>query len=453
MLEGLKMNELRNLAKVFAFGTLPRKKDEAIETIEIELNSYAVIEGLTSKDVIQLIDFTLQGALTSFEELDEKKRELNTLKLEAKGSNKPTGNDKKLVNIINNTDASNELCITSDDFTTNAEQKDTRNVSKQVNEEDTLELFKMESEATGVMFNLIKEINKENVANKNYDVEPFAVLEEALKTVEMCYPSENALNKKYFLALRNAINIQLTEYDHTPADVLLVEVLEDGEYRVFVNGKCYTQQQIIKVYNDEQNAQKQIFINNAMMNKPATPKQLSILTNSIRKVSPELQKEIQEVFKSEFKSMLVVKLLIDKIFSNAEPTENQIKFAKKLKQLGFKTFNAMKTSKDYKEYIDQYANQFAYKNLKTSLSNFCGLNIDDTSFIGMSEERIKELSYKVNKVGGVLGLVYKFTNDNVFNLIDKISSMSAIEQLNLQQACLTKDMTHAKTILKFDSEN
>lgn len=428
LLNAKTVKELRTIGKVLQIPTANLKKAELVGELISTIGSYEITESVTICECH--INAIISGEITTFDKFFEVVENISEVANEIRKE-------------INNATVQ-ELCVTSDDFDNQADRRvtDARVKVSEVTDKEVKALFNTSDNARSLIYAKIKGLKEEYKEQKVYDYNHFSVLECAVGFVG------NILNEQinpYFFAFRNAMQEKFNDL------LLKVEYYDDNTFTVFADEKSYNQDDIANLYNEEQKAMQQLYFNNWKMQQPVSLKQLEIIMNNATKFGDEyLGKRITKLLQNvQGSNMLIAEMIINDIFAQSPPSEKQLALIKKMKAKGIKPNVEIKTSKDASTFIDNNIASYSKLNLKSQLS-LHGINVSDEKIASLDDDKVKKYSAKLSNIGAIVGLAFKFTQTNLFDLIEKIAEMNNMELLTLQTACLTQDIEHAKQILKYN---
>lgn len=249
----------------------------------------------------------------------------------------------------------------------------------------------------------------------------------------------------------NILKIVLDELRQSDRIIDIAYILTFGQpqgqedYR----GTCqYSNEQILSEYDKEQNARRDFAINNAMMCKPPSIAQLSALAKCIEIVSnvPELIEVLEELKDTECSlsaTSLDVKMAIEKGYnslSNTKPTKGQIKFMDSIVASGISYGNNVpNTYGKARDFITNSMPLFNRKCLVRDLQAQGVKGLELSTIESFDDNKVKDYVYKAKKLANVLGMTFSYYKENIWTLIDKLSSAKPSELLNIQRACMTKN--------------
>lgn len=237
----------------------------------------------------------------------------------------------------------------------------------------------------------------------------------------------------------------------------------------------YSETQILNKYDYEQNALREFRINNKLASQKPSDKQINAFVKSIdalknitapivvedldencdiieKKVAPKIPANIIEQInlaiqestklKVNFnKSALDVKLRIEanyNVLGNCPPSFNQSNFISAMMKLGCPKAT-IKTYAEAKQYIANNSSSYNRKKLVRDLTKE-GINgINEKTLENMSDDRIYDYSKKLKNVAGFVGSAFAYSGINIWELLDKLSTIQPSQLLSIQKACISKD--------------
>lgn len=316
--------------------------------------------------------------------------------------------------------------VTQEDYDSSP-AKETYEVTNDYNV-GTLDVDFFTQDIRSAIFAELSAINKKYSNLKMYDIEPIAKLKEAMTEL--------------------GLQDRLVDFALT---CLPSKIRECYDIKSITRSDLNS---IIECYNEEQIAKTETFIRNIMANKKPSEKQMTFFVSMVQlatdKGYTELIEEGRNLKRNFSKSALDVKDYCDLVQAKLrlEPmTEKQESLLKSMNSLGmklkYKGLSYGEASKLIGENLPMFNRLTLLRNLKTF--GFNQFSLDTIKHY--DDEQVKSLAFSVKRVGSYLGLVFKYTNQNVFELIEVLSDLTDKELTTLKNACLTNDMTFVKSII------
>lgn len=314
---------------------------------------------------------------------------------------------------IENIDALEEACVDIDknSFTTVEDKEVESKLNVTVN-------FEMLNRIIPVVLAKIKAVQK----NYDFNEQPYIILHDVCEGLRI---EDRAIDIAYYLTYGKPEGIDDIRYTCQFGDIT-----------------------IINEYNAQQNARRELAINNSLMNKAPTEKQLGALNNVLELLNKseedvsETVNFINETMCDFNASALDVKIAIEKGYKalgNLKPSDNQVNLINSMKRLGIGAGETPDTYNKARDFITKNMPLFNRKQLISNLNVQGIFGVDMNTIKDFDDEKVKNTLFSVKRLNNMLGLVFKFYKENIWTLIDKLNNMNPTDLLNLQKACLDKD--------------
>lgn len=214
----------------------------------------------------------------------------------------------------------------------------------------------------------------------------------------------------------------------------------------------FSNEHILSKYDKEQIARREIAINNSMMKKKPSEKQMETLARVISNVEQAFKDtkldylnvtlgKLSEVECDFNANALQFKLAINdgyEALSKLPISVKQKQLTDKMIKVGIKPQGKLETSGEASKFIKANISEYYRRAMSRNL-DVIGVFNQEEIIRKMSDEELKENFYTLNKVYNMLGLVTPNVDMNIWELINILKSKSEEDLHILQVACVTKN--------------